>query len=84
MKFILDNIYLIAIAVGLVMTFIANRTRFGRYVYAAGGNPEAVELAGINSRKLTVMVSGSALMCVVVWALKKLPTAPCSTPASRR
>lgn len=47
---------LIAIAVGLIMTFIATRTRFGRYVYAAGGNPEAVELAGINSRKLTVMV----------------------------
>lgn len=47
---------LIALAVGLLMTFIAMRTRFGRYVYAAGGNPEAVELAGINSRKLTVMV----------------------------
>jgi D-xylose transport system permease protein len=47
---------LIAIAVGLIMTFIAGRTRFGRYVYAAGGNPEAVDLAGINSRKLTVMV----------------------------
>ena len=47
---------LIAIVVGLIMTFIANRTRFGRYVYAAGGNPEAVELAGINSRKLTVLV----------------------------
>lgn len=47
---------LIALAVGLLMTFIATRTRFGRYVYAAGGNPEAVELAGINSKKLTVMV----------------------------
>ncbi|WP_421692818.1 sugar ABC transporter permease [Aestuariivirga sp.] len=47
---------LIALAVGLLMTFIATRTRFGRYVYATGGNPEAVELAGINSRKLTVMV----------------------------
>ena len=47
---------LIAITVGIVMTFIAGRTRFGRYVYAAGGNPEAVELAGINSRRLTVLV----------------------------
>jgi len=47
---------LIALAVGLLMTFIAMRTRFGRYVYAAGGNPEAVELAGINTRKLTVKV----------------------------
>ncbi|MDH3669484.1 MAG: sugar ABC transporter permease, partial [Paracoccaceae bacterium] len=31
---------LIAIAVGVVMTFIATRTRFGRYVFAIGGNPE--------------------------------------------
>lgn len=47
---------LIALAVGLVMTFITTRTRFGRYVFAVGGNPEAAELAGINTRKLTVKV----------------------------
>lgn len=41
---------LIAIGVGVVMTFIATRTRFGRYVFAIGGNPEAAELAGINTR----------------------------------
>jgi D-xylose transport system permease protein len=41
---------LIAVAVGIVMTFIATRTRFGRYVFAIGGNPEAAELAGINTR----------------------------------
>jgi D-xylose transport system permease protein len=32
------------------MTFIATRRRFGRYVYAYGGNPEAADLAGINTR----------------------------------
>ena len=47
---------LIALAVGLIMTFIAGRTRFGRYVYAIGGNPEAAELAGINTRMVTVKV----------------------------
>jgi D-xylose transport system permease protein len=47
---------LIAVAVGLVMTFITTRTRFGRYVFAIGGNPEAAELAGINTKRLTVMV----------------------------
>jgi D-xylose transport system permease protein len=41
---------LIAIGVGVVMTFLARRTRFGRYVYAIGGNPEAAELAGVNTR----------------------------------
>jgi len=47
---------LIAIAVGLAMTFLANRTRFGRYVFAIGGNPEAAELAGINTRRVTMSV----------------------------
>jgi D-xylose transport system permease protein len=41
---------LLLIGVTLVMTFIANRRKFGRYVYAYGGNPEAAELAGINTR----------------------------------
>ena len=47
---------LIAIAVGIVMTFVATRTRFGRYVFAMGGNPEAAELAGINTRWVTVKI----------------------------
>jgi D-xylose transport system permease protein len=47
---------LIAVGVGIVMTFIATRTRFGRYVFAIGGNPEAAELAGINTRWVTVKV----------------------------
>jgi D-xylose transport system permease protein len=32
------------------MTWMATRRRFGRYVYAYGGNPDAAELAGINTR----------------------------------
>ena len=47
---------LIALGIGIAMTFLANRTRFGRYIYAIGGNPEAAELAGINTRKITVLV----------------------------
>jgi D-xylose transport system permease protein len=47
---------LIALVVGFLMTFLARRTRFGRYVYAIGGNPEAAELAGINTRRITVLV----------------------------
>lgn len=47
---------LIAICVGIAMSFIANRTRFGRYVFAMGGNPEAAELAGINTRWVTMKI----------------------------
>ncbi len=45
---------LIAIAIAVVMTVLATRRRFGRYVYSIGGNPEAAELAGINTR-MTIM-----------------------------
>ncbi len=47
---------LMALVAGIVMTFMAKRTRFGRYVYAIGGNPEAAELAGINTKRITVLV----------------------------
>jgi D-xylose transport system permease protein len=46
----------ILIAVAVVMTFLATRRRFGRYVYAYGGNPEAAELAGINTRWTLVKI----------------------------
>jgi D-xylose transport system permease protein len=55
---------LIALGVALIMTFVATRRRFGRYVYAIGGNPEAAELGGINSRR--TIVKTFALMGVLV------------------
>lgn len=47
---------LILIAVVIAMTAISKVTRFGRYVFAMGGNPEAAELAGINVKKATMMI----------------------------
>jgi inositol transport system permease protein len=31
-------------------------TRFGRHVYAVGGNPEAARLSGLNAQRITLMV----------------------------
>jgi D-xylose transport system permease protein len=42
------------IGVAVVMTWMATRRKFGRYVFAYGGNPDAAELAGINTR-LTIL-----------------------------
>jgi D-xylose transport system permease protein len=47
---------LILIAVVVVLSFLAYRTRFGRYVFAYGGNPEAAVLAGINTRWVLVKI----------------------------
>lgn len=47
---------LLLLAIAIVMTIIARRTRFGRYIFATGGNPDAAELSGINTRMLTVKI----------------------------
>ena len=47
---------LLLIAAAVVMTVVAQRTRLGRYIFATGGNPDAAELSGINTRLLTVKV----------------------------
>ncbi len=47
---------LILLGVVIIMSIVMTRTRFGRYVYAIGGNPEAAELAGINTRWMTVKI----------------------------
>ncbi len=47
---------LLLIGTILVMETIARTTRFGRYVFAYGGNPEAARLAGIDVRKLVLTI----------------------------
>lgn len=47
---------LIMIAVAIFMTILMTQTRFGRYVFAIGGNPEAASLSGINTRSMTVRI----------------------------
>ncbi len=58
----LANPVLIAIGTAIVMSFIATRRRFGRYVFSIGGNPEAAALAGIKTKRtivLTFMLMGT-------------------------
>jgi D-xylose transport system permease protein len=68
----IPNPVLIWGAVVMGMAFIVNRTSFGRYVYAIGGNPEAALLVGIPVKKvmlqlfllLSVMVTIAAIVAV--------------------
>ncbi|MEZ5761808.1 MAG: sugar ABC transporter permease [Paracoccaceae bacterium] len=47
---------LILVIVVVAMTLTARKLRFGRYIFAMGGNPDAAELSGINTRFLTVKI----------------------------
>src|SRR5439155_8667662 len=55
-------------------TFLLQRTRFGRYVYAIGGNPEAARRAGVNlavvrtwAFVLAAVISGIAGVLFASW-----------------
>ena len=49
---------LILIGVAVAWTYIANRTSFGRSIYAIGGNKEAARFSGINiKRNMLIMYS---------------------------
>jgi D-xylose transport system permease protein len=63
----------ILIVVTLAMSYLARQRRFGRYVYAYGGNPEAAERGGINTRR-TVMLT-FVLMGVLVGVSAAIQTA---------
>jgi D-xylose transport system permease protein len=66
---------LILIAVAIFMTILMTRTRFGRYVFAIGGNPEAAALSGINTRTMTVkiftLMGGLAGIAAVIGAARQ-------------
>jgi D-xylose transport system permease protein len=42
--------------VALFVSFLVRRTRFGRYVFAIGGNPDAAALVGIPVRRVTMLL----------------------------
>ena len=47
---------IIVLCLTLVFNFIATKTKFGRCVYAIGGNPEAAMLSGIDNKRYTLLV----------------------------
>ncbi len=52
----LSYIAIIALFVGILMWFLYNKTRYGKYMYAIGGNEVAAEVAGINTRSMKIKI----------------------------
>jgi len=48
-------VVLVVLVVLVAWTFLLGRTRFGRYMYAVGGNPEAARRAGVNLSRIRVL-----------------------------
>jgi ribose/xylose/arabinose/galactoside ABC-type transport system permease subunit len=52
----LQNSIIIAVVVALIFAYILRYTRFGRSIYAVGGNPLAAKLAGLKVDRTTFLV----------------------------
>ena len=52
-----------------VLSFLVHRTRFGRYVFAMGGNPDAAALVGIPVRRVTLLLFALLGLFVTVAAI---------------
>lgn len=52
----IPTVVYITLAVILVIAFLLTQTRFGRYVYAVGGNETAARLSGINVKRTLLAV----------------------------
>ena len=59
-------IMLVAVAIGY---FLLNKTYFGRYIYSIGGNEEATRLAGVNTKKVRLLIFLTAGLFVAVSAI---------------
>ena len=75
-------VVLVAAAVALWGSFMLKRTRFGRHVYAIGGNPEAARLSGVNVRRVTLAVYAILGVLTAVGAVLSLGRIGSATPGS--
>ena len=64
-------LFLIALAVGIVMWFVYNKMPHGKYMYAIGGNEQAAEVSGVNTKKtkIIIYVTATALYAIAGFLL---------------
>lgn len=61
---------LIMLSIAVIMSALVRLSKFGRYVFAIGGNPEAAKLAGINTKLVTLMIFViMGMLCAVAGAV---------------
>lgn len=70
----------VMVIVYVIAWFLLERTRFGRHVYAVGGNPEAARLAGVNVKRIMTsvyVISGAcAGLAGVIFAARVVSAQP--------
>jgi ribose/xylose/arabinose/galactoside ABC-type transport system permease subunit len=70
---------IIFIVATIIILLLANRSKFGRYIYAVGSNPDAAEYVGINSKRIrftSYVLEGFLIGVATVILASKLSSGP--------
>ena len=59
-------LFIYALVIGLIMWFVFNKTRHGKYMYAIGGNEAAAEVSGVNVKKTKILIYTSAAVLYAI------------------
>ena len=73
---------IIFITAAIIIFLLANRSKFGRYIYAVGSNPDAAEYVGINSNRIrftSYLLEGVLIGLAGVILCSKLGSGPATT-----
>lgn len=68
--------------IGVVLGFILGRTRFGRWLYASGGNERAAELSGVPVRGVKIWVYVISGICAAIAGLILASTLTSASPTA--
>jgi ribose/xylose/arabinose/galactoside ABC-type transport system permease subunit len=60
---------ILALLIAVLAAYILQKTYFGRYVMAVGGNREVARLSGISTKAITVAVYGICGLCTAIAAM---------------
>jgi ribose/xylose/arabinose/galactoside ABC-type transport system permease subunit len=57
---------ILTILIAIIAIYVLQKTYFGRYIMATGGNQEVARLSGINARLVTIVVYGTCGLCTAL------------------
>ncbi|MGF3056849.1 ABC transporter permease [Microbacterium sp. YY-01] len=73
---------IIMVVVALILGWLLGRTRFGRWLYASGGNERAAELSGVPVRKVQIWVYVVSGICAAIAGLILASTLTSASPTA--
>jgi D-xylose transport system permease protein len=74
-------VLILAVVFG-VASFVANQTRFGRYIYAIGGSPESARRSGIKSGRILLTLFVIAGLCAAIGAIIQVSRLDAGAPST--